>query len=137
MQKIVSQQLQDCYLVFLRCGQTVARDFYKWVSYKKGFGCWWVMVGVGGYILAGGGWWWVVLDIFWLVVGAGGQWWIYFGWWSLMVDGGGYILAGGSWWWVLVDIFWLVVGGGRQWWVVAQFSLIHFISNLCTEFTLM
>ena len=43
------------------------------VSYKKGFGCWWVVAGVGGYILAGGGWWWVVQDIFWLVVGGGGS----------------------------------------------------------------
>ena len=34
----------------------------------------WVMVGVGGYILAGGGWWRVVMDVFWLVVG-GGEWW--------------------------------------------------------------
>ena len=47
----------------------MARDSYKWVSYKKGFGCWWVVVGVGGYILAGdgyilagGGWWWIVVD---------------------------------------------------------------------------
>ena len=52
----------------------MARDSYKWVSYEKGFGCWLVMVGVGGYILGGGGWWWVV------------------------VGSGGYILAGGEWW---------------------------------------
>ena len=71
MYKKVSQQLQVCYLGFLRCRQTVARDSYKWVSYKKGFGCWWVVVDVGGYILGGGGWWWVVMDIFWLVVGGG------------------------------------------------------------------
>ena len=32
-------------------------------------GCWWVLMGDRGYILAGGGWWWVVVDIFWLVVG--------------------------------------------------------------------
>ena len=64
----------------------MARDSYKWVSYKKGFGCWWVVVGVGRYILASGGWWWVVVDIFWLVVG-----------------GSGYILADGGWWWVVVD----------------------------------
>ena len=49
-------------------------------SIKKGFGCWWVVVGVGGHMLAGGGWWWVVV-------------------------GGGYILAGGRWWWMMVDIF--------------------------------
>ena len=55
----------------------MAKDSYKWVSYKKGFGCWWVVVGVGGYISAGGGWWWVV------------------------VGSGGYILAGGGWWWVV------------------------------------
>ena len=55
----------------------MAKDSYKWVSYKKGFGCWWVVVGVGGYISTGGGWWWVV------------------------VGGGGYILAGGGWWWVV------------------------------------
>ena len=73
MYKKVSQQLQVCYLGFLRCRQTVARDSYKWVSYKKGFGCLQVVAGVGryilagsgGYILAGGGWWWQ----------------IYFGWW--------------------------------------------------------
>ena len=54
----------------------MARDSCKWVSYKKGFGCWWVVVGVsrswlvvggGGYILAGSGWWWVVVE--------GGGWW--------------------------------------------------------------
>ena len=55
---------------------------------KKGFGCWWVVVSVGGYILAGGGWSW-----------------IYFGWWWVMVGGGGYILAGGG-------LLWMVVGGG-------------------------
>ena len=64
----------------------MARDSYKWVSYKKGFGCWWVVVGVGGflfavvggggYILAGGRWCWVVMDIFWLVVGGGEWWWV-------------------------------------------------------------
>ena len=48
------------------------------VSYKKGFSCWWVVEGVGGYILAGGGWCWVV------------------------VGGGGYILAGGGSWWIAV-----------------------------------
>ena len=51
--------MQVCYLDFLRCHQTVARDCYKSVSYKKGFDCCWVVVGVGGYILAGGGWWWI------------------------------------------------------------------------------
>ena len=50
----------------------MARDAYKWVSYKKGFGCWWDVVGDGGYILTGGGWWWVVVDMFWLLVGSGG-----------------------------------------------------------------
>ena len=61
-------------------------------------GWWWVLmdifrlvVGGGGYVLAGGGWWCVVVDKFWLVV-----------------DDGGYILAGGGWWWMVV------VGGG--WW---------------------
>ena len=48
---------------------------------KKGFGCWWVVVGVSGYILAGFGWWL-----------------IYFGWWWVVVRGGGSILAGGGWW---------------------------------------
>ena len=33
-----------------------------------------MVVGGGGYILAGGGWLWVVLDIFWLVVGGGRLW---------------------------------------------------------------
>ena len=74
MEKKVSQQLQVCYLGFLRCRQTVDRDSYKWV-YKKGFDCWWIYLG----------WWWVVVDIFWPVVG-----------------GGGYIMAGGRWWWMVV-----------------------------------
>ena len=52
----------------------MAIDSYKWVSYEKGFGCWWVVVGVGRYILAGGEWWWVVVDIFWLAVGGGDRW---------------------------------------------------------------
>ena len=51
----------------------MARDSCKWVSYKKWFGCWWVVVGVGGHILAGGGWWWV-----------------YFGWWWGLLDCGGW-----------------------------------------------
>ena len=42
----------------------MTRDSYKWVPYKKDFGSWWVVVDVGGYILAGGGW---VVD--------GGRWW--------------------------------------------------------------
>ena len=58
MYKSVSQQLQVCYSNFLRCRQTVARDSYKWISYKKSFGSRWVVVNGGGYILAGGGWWW-------------------------------------------------------------------------------
>ena len=69
---------------------------------KKGFGCWWVVVSVGGYILAGGGWWW-----------------IYFGWWWVMVGGGGYILAGGG-------LLWMVVGGGGRWVVVALFSITRY-----------
>ena len=52
----------------------MAIDSYNWVSYEKGFGCWWVVVGVGRYILAGGEWWWVVVDIFWLAVGGGDRW---------------------------------------------------------------
>ena len=44
------------------------------VSYKKGFGCWWVVVGVGGYILGACEWWRVVVNIFWLVMGGGGCW---------------------------------------------------------------
>ena len=51
-----SSQFQVCYSGFLRCRQVVARDSYKWVSYKK----------------VVSGWWWVVVDIFWLVVGGGG-----------------------------------------------------------------
>ena len=57
MYKKVSQQLEVGYLGFLGCRQTVARDSYKWVSCKIGFGCWWVGVGSGGYDLNGGGWW--------------------------------------------------------------------------------
>ena len=41
----------------MRCRQTVVRDSYKWISYKKNFGSRWVVVNGGGYILAGGGWW--------------------------------------------------------------------------------
>ena len=107
----------------------------------------WLVVGGGGYTLAGseflaniGGSWWVVVDIFWLVVGGGGH--ILAGgrWWGIVVGEGGYILAGGGWWWtyfgwwwVVVDIFWMVVGGGVSWWIVMddgwQFSLTHFISK--------
>ena len=59
----------------------MARDSYKWFSYKKGFGCWWLVVGVGEYILAGGGgWWWIYISRWWVVVGAVG-----------------YILASGGW----------------------------------------
>ena len=54
----------------------MARDSYKLVSYKKGVGCWWVVVGVGGHILAGGGY-----------ILAGGVW-------LVVVNGGGYISVG-------------------------------------------
>ena len=33
----------------------MARDPYKWISFEKSFGCRWVVVIGGGYILAGGG----------------------------------------------------------------------------------
>ena len=49
----------------------MARDSYKCVSYKKGFGGWWIVVGVGGYILAGGGWSWIYFGWWWVVVGRG------------------------------------------------------------------
>ena len=52
----------------------------------------WLVVGGGGYILAGCGWWWEV-------------------------GGGGHTLAGGKWWWVVVDIFWLMLRRGGSWWV--------------------
>ena len=52
----------------------MTRDSNKLVSYKKGFGCWWVVMGVVGYILAGGGWWGVVAELIWLVVGGVGWW---------------------------------------------------------------
>ena len=84
MYKKVSQQLQVCYLGFLCCRQTVARDSYKWVSYKKGFGCWWVVVHIFWLVVSGAAW--VVVDIFWLVEGDGE-----------------YILAGGGWWWIVVS----------------------------------
>ena len=107
MQKKVPQQLQVCQSGFLRCRQAVARDSYKWVSYKK---LWKILIcfssfnfnkyhniGTPSY-----------LDIFWIAVGGGGcifavggWWWMYFGWQWVVVDSGG-------WWW----IFWLVVGGG-------------------------
>ena len=51
-----------------------SRDSYKWVSYKRRFGCRWVVVNGGGYILAGGGRWWAVVDgdgWLWMVVGGG------------------------------------------------------------------
>ena len=37
-----------------------------WLAVGGGGWCW-VVVGIGGHILAGGGWWWVV-------VGHGGSW---------------------------------------------------------------
>ena len=40
----------------------------RWWIY---FGCQWVVVDDGGYILAVGEWWWMVVDIFSLVVGGG------------------------------------------------------------------
>ena len=43
-----------------------------WIYFGKS----WVVVGVGGYILAGGGWWMVIVD--------GGE------WWWVVVDGGGW-----------------------------------------------
>ena len=67
MERATQKNFQVCYSGFLRCRQTVARDSYKWVSYKKS--CQWVVVNGGGYLLAGGGFWWVVVDIFWLMVG--------------------------------------------------------------------
>ena len=54
--------------------QAVARDSYKWVSYKENIDYQWVVVNRGGYILAGGGWWGMVVDMFWLVVD-GVEWW--------------------------------------------------------------
>ena len=49
------------------------------------FGWWWVVVGDGEYIWAGGGWWWLVVDIFWLLVGGGGWWWVV-AWFSLTLS---------------------------------------------------
>ena len=63
--------MQVCYSCFLRCRQTVARDSYEWVSCEKCFGCRWVVVNQGGYILAGGGWWWIYFGWWWIVVGGG------------------------------------------------------------------
>ena len=42
----------------------------------------WLVVGVGGHILAGGGWWW-------MIVGGGGYILDGGGWWSMVMDGGG------------------------------------------------
>ena len=52
----------------------------KWWIY---FGCRWVPMDSGGYILVGGGWWW-----------------IYFGWWWVVVDGGEWLweVVGGDEW---------------------------------------
>ena len=69
-----------------------------WILWGSGpfFGKWqvvvdifWLVVGGGGYILAGDGWWWVVVDIFWLVMVGGGWWWTYFGWWWVLLGRGG------------------------------------------------
>ena len=61
---------------------------------KKRF---WLLVGAGGC-------WWIYFGLCWVVVGGGGyilaggeRWWlIYFGWWRVMVAGDGYVLAGGG-----------------------------------------
>ena len=55
----------------------MARDAYKWVSYKKSFGCQWVVLSGDGYILADGGWWWRHFTggrRWWVVVDGGGSW---------------------------------------------------------------
>ena len=62
------------------------------------FGCRWVVVDGGWYILAGGRWWWLVVNIFWLVEGRSG-----------------FILAVLGWYWV-------VLGGG----MVQSNPYIHF-----------
>ena len=36
----------------------------------------WLVMGDGGYILAGGELWRVLVDIFWLIMGGGGWWWV-------------------------------------------------------------
>ena len=46
------------------------------------------------YILDFVGWW----SIFWVVVGGGGYFLAGRGQWWMVVSGGGYILAGGGWW---------------------------------------
>ena len=84
MYEKVSQQLQVCYLGFLVAVRHWLEILINGFLKKK-------VLGVGGYILAGGGRQWVVVDIFWLVVG-----------------GGGFILTGGGWWW-------MVMGGGGWW----------------------
>ena len=43
-----------------------------------------LVLGDGGYTLAGGGWWWMVVDIF-------------FGCWWVVMGGGGYILTVREW----------------------------------------
>ena len=53
----------------------MAKDSYQWVSCKKGFDCWWIVVGVGGYNLAGGRWWMVVSGSGWCWVVVDGGWW--------------------------------------------------------------
>ena len=59
------------------------RAIYQYILTFAGWqSIFWVLVSVGGCIVAGGGWWWAVMVIFWLVE----------------VDGGEYILAGGGWW---------------------------------------
>ena len=89
-QNFITQNLRHVKDYRISKKKKLLKQCQKEVIYKHilAFAGWWVVMDIGGYILAGGGWWWVVVDIFWLVVG------------------------GGWWWWVVVDIFWLVVGGG-------------------------
>ena len=58
----------------------------------------WILWGSGPFF----GKWQVVVDIFWLVVGGGGYILAGGGWLRVVVGSCGYILAGGGWWWMLV-----------------------------------
>ena len=64
--------------------------------------------------------WQVVVDIFWLVVGVGGNILAGGGRWWMVVGGGGHILAGGGWWWVMMGGGGYILDGGGSWWMVVS-----------------
>ena len=72
----------------------------------------WLKILINGFltkkVLAVGEQWWVLVDISWLVVGGGGYilagvgwWWIYFGWCWVVVDIFWLVMGGGECWWMV------------------------------------